>query len=61
MDSPETLRNLAWTLVRQAKAFKRIGQMELARSLAERGLTLKALAWSQQAQLVPIKANQRRY
>ena len=61
MNSPQNLRNLAWSLIRQAKAFKRIGQLELAQSLAQRGLTLKSLAWSQQAQLVPIKANQRRF
>ncbi len=61
MNSPQNLRNLAWTLIRQAKAFKRVGQVELARALAERGLKLKALAWSQQPQLVPIKTNPRRY
>jgi len=61
MNSPQNLRNLAWTLIRQAKAFKRLGQLDLARSLAQRGLTLKALAWSQHAELVPINTNQRRF
>ena len=61
MNTPQNLRNLAWTLIRQAKAFKRAGQVELATSLAERGLRLKSLAWSLTPQPVPIRIDNRRF
>lgn len=55
MNTRRNLLSLAWSLVRQAQALKKNGQVELAQSLARRGLSIKALAWSLQPQPIPIK------
>lgn len=59
MQTRQSYRHLAWSLVQQAKAFKRAGQIELARALAKRSLIVKSLSWSMQPQLVPIPIDNR--
>ncbi|MEL6727403.1 MAG: hypothetical protein AAFY12_14400 [Pseudomonadota bacterium] len=54
MQTRQSYRQLAWSLLQQAKAFKRAGQTDLASALAKRGLMLKSLSWSVQPQLAPI-------
>ncbi len=55
MNTRQNLRRLAWSLLRQAKALKKNGQVERAQRLARRGLSINSLAWSLQPQLVPIQ------
>ena len=59
MSTRQTLRNLAWSLVRQAQTLKKSGETQLARDLARRGLTIKALAWSLQPQPIPVRIRTR--
>ena len=54
MQTRQSYRQLALSLVQQAKAFKRAGQNELAIALAKRGLMLKSLSWSVEPALTPI-------
>ena len=60
MNTKQSLRNLAWSLIRQARLLKRAGQVDLARSLANRGLALKAYAWSMKPKPIPIRIDNRR-
>ena len=55
MSTRQTLLYLAWSLVRQAQSLKKNGETQLARDLARRGLSIKALAWSLHPQPIPIK------
>lgn len=55
MDTHRNLFGLAWSLVRQAQVLKKQGEIKLARKVAHRGLSIKALAWSLQPQPIPIK------
>ena len=59
MKTRQNYRHLAWSLLRQAKAFKRAGQNELATALAKRGLAVKSLSWSFQPKLAPIPVKHR--
>ena len=60
MNTRQSLRNLAWSLIRQAQLLKRAGQLDLAKSLASRGLTLKAYAWAMTPEPIPIRIDRRR-
>lgn len=60
MNARQFLRNLAWSLIRQARLLKRTGQIHLARSLANRGLALKAYAWAMNPEPIPIRIDNRR-
>ncbi|NQY12968.1 MAG: hypothetical protein HRT81_03795 [Henriciella sp.] len=60
MNTRQSLRNLAWSLIRQARLLKRAGQVDLARSLATRGLALKAYAWTMKPEPIPIRIDNRR-
>ena len=60
MNTRQSLRNLAWSLIRQAQLLKRGGQLDLAKSLTSRGLTLKAYAWAMTPEPIPIRNNNRR-
>lgn len=55
MSTRQTLRHLAWSLVRQAQTLKKNGQTRLARDLARRGLSIKSLAWALEPQPIPIR------
>ncbi|MEL6414404.1 MAG: hypothetical protein AAFQ15_05630 [Pseudomonadota bacterium] len=60
MNTRQSLRSLAWSLIRQAQLLKRAGQFDLAKSLAHRGLALKAYAWAMTPEPIPIRINNRR-
>ena len=60
MNTRECLHRLAWPLIRQAKLLKRAGQYDLAMSIADRGLALKAHAWAMKPEPIPIRVDNRR-
>jgi len=60
MNTRQSLRNLAWSLIRQARLLKRSGQVDLARSLINRSLALKAYAWAMNPEPIPIRIDRRR-
>jgi len=59
MNTRECFHRLAWSLIRQAKLLKRAGQFDLAKSIADRGLALKAHAWAMKPEPIPIRINSR--
>lgn len=59
MNTRQSLRNLAWSLIRQARLLKSVGQLDLARSLANRGLALKAYSWAMKPEPIPIRIDNR--
>lgn len=60
MNTRQSLRSLAWSLIRQAQFLKNAGQLDLARSLAGRGLKIKAYAWAMKREPIPIRIDNRR-
>ncbi|MEM9378218.1 MAG: hypothetical protein AAGA72_18525 [Pseudomonadota bacterium] len=58
MPTRQNLLQLAWSMVRQAQTLKQSGETKLAADLAQRGLSIKALAWSLKPEPIPIRLEQ---